>query len=149
MKVPYYIGLINGLAFEKRFQIKDSLNKCKSQVYGGSFVCFAINLYKDFREHCAHLTFNCGFICEHLLFVQYKKSFEDFIIFFRAFSKFYKKKNFETQTFEIWTIHKPSQGSSEVPHKILAWSVQPFIRDKQTDKQSIYLLSHPINEPVN
>ena len=56
-------------------------------------------------------------ICEHLFFVQYNT---------------------------IISIHKPSLGSFEVPHKIGA---QPFWRsldahghpDRQTDKQSVYI----------
>ena len=63
-------------------------------------------------------------------------------IFSRIF-KILQKKNFETQTFEIWTIHKPSQGSSEVPHKIWARSFQPFWRlldtNRQTDKLNLYI----------
>ena len=48
-------------------------------------------------------TFNCGFICEHLLFVQYKtktKKFANFIIFFRALSKFYKNKKLLNTNFD-------------------------------------------------
>jgi len=41
-------------------------------------------------------TFNCGFICEYLIFVQYKTKTKQkvcgFQIFFRAFLKFYKNK---------------------------------------------------------
>ena len=49
-------------------------------------------------------TFNCGFICE--LFSVYSvkeniKKFADFIIFFHAFSKFYKIKKLLIQIFEI------------------------------------------------
>jgi len=40
-------------------------------------------------------------------------------------------------------IHKPSLGSRNVPHKIWAWSVQPFWRlldtNKQTDKPNLYI----------
>ena len=42
-------------------------------------------------------TFNCDFICEHLLYVQYKtktKKFADFKIFFAHFQNFTKMKKF-------------------------------------------------------
>ena len=45
-------------------------------------------------------TFNCNFICEHLLFVQYKtktKKFADLLIFFAHFQNFTKIKNFQMQ----------------------------------------------------
>jgi len=66
----------------------------------------------------------CNFVwlqdIDLLYFVQYKtktKKFADFIIFFRAFSKFFKNKKLLTQIFKILIIHKPSLGSREVPQK--------------------------------
>ena len=59
------------------------------------------------------LTFNCGFICEHLPFVQYKtkiKKIGDFIIFFHAFSNFYKNKQLLNTNIFIkvwWFINLP------------------------------------------
>ena len=49
-----------------------------------------------------------------------------------------KKKNLE-QVFVTLSIHKPSLGSCEVPHKIWAWPVLTFFGHKQTDKQSLYI----------
>ena len=92
------------------------------------------------------LTFNC----EHLLFVQYKtitnESSRIFQIFFRAVLNFTKIKSVWIQVFVILSIHKPSLGSCEVPHKIWARSVQPFWRlldsnrsDRQTARQAKYI----------
>ena len=51
------------------------------------------------------------------------------------------------QIFEILMIHKPSLESLDVPQKIWGWSVQPFWRfldtnkqtDKQTDKPNLFI----------
>ena len=51
------------------------------------------------------------------------------------------------QIFEILMIHKPSRESLDVSQKIWAWSVQPFWRlldtnrqtDRQTDKPNLYI----------
>ena len=51
------------------------------------------------------------------------------------------------QIFEILMIHKPSLESLDGPQKIWGWSVQPFWRlldtnkqtDKQTDKPNLYI----------
>ena len=49
------------------------------------------------------------------------------------------------QIFEFLIIHKPSLEPREVPHKIWAWSVQPFKRflvaNKQTDalRSKVYI----------
>ena len=75
------------------------------------------------RTHLLYIsTFNCDFISEHLLFVHYKtktKKFADFIIFFHAFSKFYKN----------------TQNLGPIGTAFLT-----FIGYKQTDKQ-IYTIS--------
>ena len=56
------------------------------------------------------ITFNCGFICEHLFFVQNKtnKKLMDFRIFFCAFLKYDANQKIFYTTFEILIIHKPS-----------------------------------------
>ena len=57
-------------------------------------------------------TFNCGFICEHPLFVQYiKKKVCGFHKIFLHISKFYKKKKLLNTIFFILFIHEPSLGS--------------------------------------
>jgi len=47
------------------------------------------------------------------------------------------------QIFEILIFHKPSLGSLNVPQKIWARSVQPFLRlldtNRQTDKPNLYI----------
>ena len=95
-------------------------------------------------------TFNCGFISEFLLFVQYKtktKKVCGFHNIFCAISKFFKiKKLLSTK---ILIIHKPSLGSLDAPQKIWARSVQPFWRlldtNRQTDRHAkfIYRLNTP------
>ena len=99
------------------------------------------------------LTFNCGSICEHLLFAQYKtkqKTFAAFQIFFRAFLKFMQVKSFWIQLFEILIIHKPSLGVRLVQlfWRLLNTTNRQTI--KHTDKQSINILgfrllcAHPL-----
>jgi len=51
------------------------------------------------------------------------KKFANVILFFRAFSKIYKNKNFFTHIFEILMIHKPSLGSCKASQKYCARSV--------------------------
>ena len=59
------------------------------------------------------------------------------------FQKFSKIEFWWSQIFENLIIHKPSPGSREFPQKILAWSVQPFWRlldtNKQTDNLNLYI----------
>ena len=71
------------------------------------------------------LTFNCGPICQHLLFVQYKTKFVDLKIFLTHFQTL-KSINFWTQFFVIQSIHKHSLGSCQFPHTIWARFVQQF-----------------------
>ena len=82
-------------------------------------------LKKISKNRLSISTFNCGFICEHLLFVRYK-------IFFKV-PGFH---NTFSRNFLILITHKPSMESGEVPHKIWARSVQPFWRLLDTNKQT-------------
>jgi len=77
---------------------------------------------------------------------QKQKKFADFTIFFsRIFKTLQKIKNFYTQIFVNSIIHIRSLGSWEVPHKMLGpIGSAAFWRWLQTNKQSIYRLSHYI-----
>ena len=77
--------------------------------------------------------------CEHILFVYIlKQSRKKFREDFQEFKIFYKKKTFK-HNFYLW--------SRDVPQKIWARSVQPFLRlldtkknkKKQTDKPNLYI----------
>ena len=59
----------------------------------------------------------------------------------KLFSNWMKIEFCWRQIFEILIMHKPSHGSCEVPHKIWAWSVQPFRRLLNTNRQTskVYL----------
>ena len=54
------------------------------------------------------------------------------------------------QIFEILMIHKPSLESLDVPQKIWIWSVQPFWRlldtNKQTPRQAKFLDKYTHNQ---
>ena len=74
---------------------------------------------REYSRPSSISNFNCGFICEHLLFVQYKTNKQVCAFqndFFAHFQNFTKIKTFKTQIFEILVIYKPSLGSREVPH---------------------------------
>ena len=64
---------------------------------------------------------------------------------FKIFKNLMKIEFWWRHIFEILIIHKPSLWSREVPQKIWARSVQPFIGYKQTDRQAkfIYRLHPP------
>ena len=77
------------------------------------------------------------FNCEHVLFVHRKTKQKSF----KIFKNLMKIEFWWSQIFEILIIHKPFLGPREVPHKIWAWSVQPFWLDtnRQTDKLNLYI----------
>ena len=83
------------------------------------------------------------FNCEHVLFVYIVKQNKKICGFQQKISWIFKKfwrSNFDGGNFFILLIHKPSLGSREGPHKVWAWSVEPFWRlldtNKQTDTQT-------------
>ena len=71
-------------------------------------------------------TYDCGSICEHLLFFysirQKQKKFGDLVIFFSRIFQIFQKSKF----FVLLSFYKPSLESCEVLQKIWAQSVQPF-----------------------
>ena len=78
------------------------------------------------------------FNCNHVLFVYIENKQKKFADFNKTFEFWWR------QIFENSTIHKPSLGPLEVPHKIWAWSILLFWRlletNKQTDKLNLYIL---------
>ena len=85
------------------------------------------------------LYFNCGFICEHLLFVQHKTTTK-----VRGFFQILQKSEafYWILLFVILSIYKPTLGSCEVPHST-TFGLNPFSRSDvyciQTDRQAKYI----------
>ena len=96
--------------------------------------------YARLLGRCAPIFY---FNCDNVLFVyivkQNKKksriSSKHFMDF-QNFNSLMKLKFWWRQIFEILIIHKPSLGLRNVPHKIWAWSVQPFWRLLDTNRQT-------------
>ena len=81
--------------------------------------------------------------CEHILFVyilkqKQNKTFADFIIFFRAFSKYCKNKNFKAQILEDLIFHKLFLGSHMRSHTKFGSN-----RFSRFDVYWIQTISHP------
>jgi len=79
-------------------------------------------------------TFNCGFICEHLLFVQYKTKTKKVCRFHNILSsifKFYKTKNLH-KFLKFWSFINLPWGHENLGP--ICSSVLSFIGYKQTDK---------------
>ena len=101
------------------------------------------------RRFLIILTFNCGSICEHVLFVQYKtktNKFRKCIHFFLVdFQNFTEIKIYRRQFFVILSIHNPSlQGHMSVAsaYIFLARSVMPFSRllDANRHPSKVYII---------
>ena len=99
------------------------------------------------RRFLIILTFNCGSICEHVLFVQ-TTNFENAYIFFLVdFQNFTEIKIYRRQFFVILSIHNPSlQGHMSVAsaYIFLARSVMPFSRlsDANRHPSKVYIICH-------
>ena len=97
------------------------------------------------RRFLIILTFNCGSICEHVLFVQ-TTNFENAYIFFLVdFQNFTEIKIYRRYFFVILSIHNPSlQGHMSVAsaYIFLARSVMPFSRllDANRHPSKVYII---------
>ena len=106
-----------------------------------------LEAYLKYILGCAHLlfqlwTFSLCIHCKTKIHWFHKKKIVDF-------ENLLEIEICWRQIFKILIIHKPSLGSCEVPQKIWAESVQPFLNTnkqtfRQTDKQSIYLYTYSL-----
>ena len=131
---------------QKYYIFKNLYRAVDIEIHGWISPLFQFNITRLLGRFAPIFYFNC----EHVLFVyivkQNKKSSRILTKkkwIFKIFKKLMKIEFWWRQIIEILIIHKPSLGPREVPHKIWAWSVQPFWRlldtNRQTDKLNLYI----------